>query len=165
MNISSEIFGVAECEIISLRKLWNISRRLRLRSMWNEICPHSRQRIFHICGANISQQSYFTCPKGKFHWKKPSLTTWLFSTGAEGLEPTTPSFGDWCSTNWTIPLCTNHIISHKSPNCNTFFKKIRARCDFVHNNYLNTSVAIVYNDYISADGWRLRDQFDRGQNE
>ena len=59
----------AECEIISLRKLWNISRRLRLCSMWNEICPHSRQRIFHICEANISQRSYFTCLKGKFRWK------------------------------------------------------------------------------------------------
>ena len=37
---------------------------------WNEICPHSRQRIFHICEANISQRSYFTCPQGKFRWKK-----------------------------------------------------------------------------------------------
>ena len=39
-------------------------------AMWNEICPHSRQRIFHICGANISQRSYFTCPKGQISLKK-----------------------------------------------------------------------------------------------
>ena len=39
-------------------------------AMWNEICPHSRQRIFHICGANISQHSYFTCPQGQISLKK-----------------------------------------------------------------------------------------------
>ena len=41
--------------------------------MRNEICPHLRQRIFHIWGANISQRSYFTCPKGKFRLKKKHL--------------------------------------------------------------------------------------------
>ena len=60
-----------ECEIIPLRKLCNIASFV---AMWNEICPHSRQRIFHICGANISQQSYFTCPQGKFRWKKHTLS-------------------------------------------------------------------------------------------
>ena len=78
----SEIFGVAECEIISLRKLWNIS----LCSMWNEICPHSRQRIFHICEANISQRSYFTCPHGQISLKKAHIVLVdkcvLFSGGA-----------------------------------------------------------------------------------
>ena len=74
----------------------------------------------------------------------------FFLPGAEGLEPTTPSFGDWCSTNWTIPLCTNHIISHKSSNCNTFFKKNPSLHDFVYNNYLNKCVVIIYNGYICA---------------
>ena len=46
----SEIFGNAECEIMCYHTLWNIS----LRSMWNEICPHSRQRIFH------TPKAYFT---------------------------------------------------------------------------------------------------------
>ena len=55
--------------------------------MWNEICPHSRQRIFHICGANISQRSYFTCPKGKFRWKKHACAC-FFLAGIVGLEPT-----------------------------------------------------------------------------
>ena len=56
--------------------------------MWNEICPHSRQRIFHICGANISQRSYFTCPKGKFRWKKHLLTQVLFSGGGWWIRTT-----------------------------------------------------------------------------
>ena len=65
-------------------------------AMWNEICPHSRQRIFHICGANISQQSYFTCLKGKFRWKKPSrFSTWLFSwQGREDSNPR-PTVLEW----------------------------------------------------------------------
>jgi len=37
--LSGEIFVDAECEM----------------------------KFAHICGANISQRSYFTCPKGKFH--------------------------------------------------------------------------------------------------
>ena len=28
----------------------------------------------------------------------------FFLAGAQGLEPWTPSFGDWCSTDWTTPL-------------------------------------------------------------
>ena len=35
---------------------------------WN--LPTFAKRIFHICGANISQRSYFICPQGKFRWKK-----------------------------------------------------------------------------------------------
>ena len=53
----SEIFCLAaKCEIISLRKLWNIS----LRSMWNEICPHSRQRIFHSVAISLARRANFT---------------------------------------------------------------------------------------------------------
>ena len=57
-------------------------------AMWNEICPHSRQRIFHICGANISQRSYFTCPQGKFRWKKHLLSQVLFSGGSGWIRTT-----------------------------------------------------------------------------
>ena len=106
-RFSSEIFGVAECEIIPLRKLWNISRRLRLWSMWNEICPHSRQRIFHICGANISQRSYFTCPQGKFRWKKHTFVRWtnvcFFLAGVAGFGPTNARVKVWCLTAWLYP--------------------------------------------------------------
>ena len=71
-------------EIFDLRRMWNnflakIVKYCSVVAMWNEICPHSRQRIFHICKANISQRSYFTCPKGKFRWKKHLLSQVLFS--------------------------------------------------------------------------------------
>ena len=71
-------------EIFDLRRMWNnflakIVKYCSVVAMWNEICPHSRQRIFHICKANISQRSYFTCPKGKFRWKKHLPKQVLFS--------------------------------------------------------------------------------------
>ena len=54
--------------------------------MWNEICPRSRQRTFHICEANISQRSYFTCPQGKFRWKKHAFAC-FFLVGDGGFGP------------------------------------------------------------------------------
>ena len=54
-------FAFAKRETICYRILWNISPC----SMWNEICPRPRKRTFHICGANISPRSDFTCPKGQ----------------------------------------------------------------------------------------------------
>ena len=51
-------FAFAKREIMCYRTLWNISPC----SMWNEICPRPRKRTFHICGANISPRSDFTCP-------------------------------------------------------------------------------------------------------
>ena len=62
-------FASAKREIICYRTLWNISPC----SMWNEICPRPRKRTFHICGANISPQSDFTCPKGQISLRTCSM--------------------------------------------------------------------------------------------
>ena len=56
-------------------------------AMWNEICPHSHQRIFHICGANISQRSYFTCPKANFTEKSTCWCKCFFLVGDGGFGP------------------------------------------------------------------------------
>ena len=37
--------------------------------------------------------------KRKSKNRQASVETCRFLAGAEGLEPTTPSFGDWCSTD------------------------------------------------------------------
>ena len=66
-KISVKYSAYAECEIIHCVNCEILRPSV---AMWNEICPHSRQRIFHICGANISQRSYFTCPKGQISLKK-----------------------------------------------------------------------------------------------
>ena len=60
----------AECEIIHFVNCEILRPSV---AMWNEICPHSRQRIFHICEANISQRSYFTCPQGQISLKKAQI--------------------------------------------------------------------------------------------
>ena len=62
-------FASAKREIMCYRTLWNISPC----SMWNEICPRPRKRTFHICGANISPQSDFTCPKGQISLRTCSM--------------------------------------------------------------------------------------------
>ena len=55
--------------------------------MWNKICPNLCERIFHIYKVNISQQSYFTCPKGQVSLKKPLPKKWLFLVEMMGVEP------------------------------------------------------------------------------
>ena len=60
------------------------------------------QRTFRICAANISQRSYFTCPKGKFRWKKHLLSQVLFVAPPTGLEPVTPWLTVRCSTDWAM---------------------------------------------------------------
>ena len=71
----SEIFGVAECEIMCLRTLWNIAPVGR-NVKWNS--PP------HICEANISQRSYFTwrsqisLAEGEFRWKKTNSYELVF---------------------------------------------------------------------------------------
>ena len=62
-------FAFAKREIMCCRTLWNISPC----SMWNEICPRPRKRTFHICGANISLRSDFTCPKGQISLRTCSM--------------------------------------------------------------------------------------------
>ena len=52
----------AECEIIHFV---NCEILLPLVAMWNEFA--------HICGANISQRSYFTCPQGQISLKKAHI--------------------------------------------------------------------------------------------
>ena len=75
ISFLSEIFGVAECEIMCYRTLWNIAPS-----------SHCEMKFaLHICEANISQRSYFTwrshisLAKGEFRWKKHLPKQVLFS--------------------------------------------------------------------------------------
>ena len=83
--INSLLFQVkysacAECEIISLRKLWNISRRLRLWSMWNEINPLTRRSAFHTRSVFHARSAFHKSRKGFISLKKAiRLCEWLFS--------------------------------------------------------------------------------------
>ena len=88
--INSLLFQVkysacAECEIISLRKLWNISRRLRLWSMWNKIRSFTRRRRISLPQAISHASAYFTrSVRNEFHWKKPIAFAIGFFLGRGG---------------------------------------------------------------------------------
>ena len=70
----------AECEIISLRKLWNIS----LRSMWNEIRPsHLRSKyftakLFHLAKPNFTRRRRISLKKA--HLRCRCAFFWLVLT-------------------------------------------------------------------------------------
>ena len=72
--------------------MWNNSSRarnceillLRRNVKWN--LPSFAKRTFHICEADISQRSYFTCPQGQISLKKAlAFASAFFLAGAEGL--------------------------------------------------------------------------------
>ena len=75
----------------------------------NDVAPSGRNdamfatmcRQAHIIRvANIIGASQHHLPKANIIEKSRLLSqTAFFLAGAEGLEPTTPSFGDWCSTD------------------------------------------------------------------
>ena len=74
----------AECEIIFLRKLWNIS----LRSMWNEIRPsHLRSKyftakLFHLAKPNFTRRRRISLKKAHlrcrcaFFWRHHPESNW-----------------------------------------------------------------------------------------
>ena len=87
----------AECEIISLRKLWNIS----LRSMWNEIRPsHLRSKyftakLFHLGIAK------FHSPQANFVEKSTSaLQMCFFLEASPRFELGDRGVADLCLTTW-----------------------------------------------------------------
>ena len=66
LNQFSEIFGVAEYEIMCWRTLWNIS----LRSMWNEIKLLTRRSAFHTRSVFHARSAFHKSRKGFISLKK-----------------------------------------------------------------------------------------------
>ena len=99
MEIASEIFGVAECEIIHFVNC--------------EISPFGRcemkfahirvSEYFTFASANISQRSYFTCPKGKFRWKKLVRKNELFSGRGSWIRTNDEGVKVPCLATWRYP--------------------------------------------------------------
>ena len=87
-----------------------------LRRKWNKICPDlfaspiRSQRISHLRSKYFTVKQgltcgdYFTCPKGKFHWKSPiAKAIGLFLVGVARLELAASWSQTRCPTNWATP--------------------------------------------------------------
>ena len=136
----------AECEIISLRKLWNISRRLRLCSMWNEINPpHAPQRISHAkrisrtkCISQIPQGIYFT-------EKSTCASKCFFLAGMAGFGPTNVGVKVLCLTAWRHPNNTI-IISHLSRDVNEKSNKTAVKSKNLACEQVKSKKALTKNE-------------------
>ena len=114
----SEIFGVAECEIISLRKLRNIS----LCSMWNEIRLLTfAKQIFHSEAITLGEAKFHS-PKANFVEKTTGRNLSFFLAGVEGFEPPSSGVRIRCLTAWLHPTisCFGVILTNILPFCKRF---------------------------------------------
>ena len=133
----------------SLRESWNIapiaSQRFGRNVKWN--LPTFAKRIFHICGANISQRSYFTCPQGQISLKKAHIVLVdkcvLFSGGENGIRTHETGYGlhDFQS-------CALDQLGHLSTRLLYYSRYKRESQDFFKNNYIFYNIKILKVTFI-----------------